>query len=472
MKHRILIVDDDHLLTTSLESVLKHCGYDVAICSQGTEAMTMINDIHPDVVLLDIYLGTTNGIDVLKLIKTNDATLPVVMITAYSDVKLAVEAMKLGAEDFVVKPLDIDQLEMILSKALRTVHLQREVERLKNEIEGEGNRNEIIGNSSVIKSMFTLAERFAQSEDTTVLVEGESGVGKELFARYIHRVSLRREGPFISVNCGAIPKELAESEFFGYEKGAFTGATERMKQGKFELAHGGIIFLDEIGDLSLEMQVKLLRVLQDKKYYRLGGSKEIVVDTRVIAATNRDLLKEVERGAFREDLFYRLNVAAFRIPPLRERQEDIVLLVNSFIEEFNRKFNRHVHGISREAMEMLEKNPWKGNVRELRNVLERIVLVEADNVIQPQHLQFLQRGGSPNAEKVSGSEKEFTLTIPSTGVPMSKVVQALILKTLDITGGNQVQAAKILGLTRSRLRYRMEQLGIQTQPKTYITNGE
>ncbi|MGD0339813.1 MAG: sigma-54 dependent transcriptional regulator [Bacteroidota bacterium] len=472
MKYRVLIVDDDQLLTASLESVLKHCGYDVSVCSHGTKALPMINDVQPDVVLLDIYLGDTNGIEILKSIKSNDATLPVVMITAYSDVKLAVEAMKLGSEDFVVKPLDIDQLEVILSKALRTVHLQREVNRLKNEIDDQTHSKEIIGSSPAIKSTLKLAERFAQSEDTTVLIEGESGVGKELFARYIHRASLRAEGPFVSVNCGAIPKELAESEFFGYEKGAFTGATERMKQGKFELAHGGIIFLDEISDLSLEMQVKLLRVLQDKKFFRLGGSKEIVVDTRVIAATNRDLWKEVERAAFREDLFYRLNVAAFKIPPLRERREDIVLLVNSFIEEFNKKFSRRVHGITREAMEIIENNPWKGNVRELRNVLERVVLVEADNVIQPQHLRFLRHDESEMTEKTSISNKEFALTIPPTGISMSKVLKALILKTLEITGGNQVKAAKVLGLTRSKLRYRMEQLGIQTQPKTYASNEE
>jgi two-component system response regulator AtoC len=470
VKQRVLIVDDDHLLTTSLESVLVHCGYHVTVCSQGTAVLTMINDAHPDVVLLDIYLGDTNGIEILKSIKSFDATLPVIMITAYSDVKLAVDAMKLGAEDFVVKPLDIDQLEMILSKALRTVHLQREVSRLKNEIDEQIHPKEIIGNSRAIQSTLKLAERFAQSEDTTVLIEGESGVGKELFARYIHHESLRAGGPFISVNCGAIPKELAESEFFGYEKGAFTGATERTKQGKFELAHGGIIFLDEIGDLSLDMQVKLLRVLQDKKFFRLGGSKEIIVDTRVIAATNRDLWKEVERGAFREDLFYRLNVAAFKVPPLRERREDIVLLVNSYIEEFNKKFNRHVHGITREAMEMIEKNPWKGNVRELRNVLERIVLVEADNVIQPNHLRFLRHGETPSSDKVSIKEKEFLMEIPPSGISMSKVLKALILKTLELTGGNQVQAAKILGLTRSKLRYRMEQFGIQPQPKTYTTN--
>ncbi len=472
MNYRVLVVDDDQLLTTSLESVLRHCGYDVSVCSQGTKALAMVSDVHPDVVLLDIYLGDTNGIEILQSIKSTDATLPVIMITAYSDVKLAVEAMKLGAEDFIVKPLDIDQLELILSKALRTVHLQREVNRLKDEIDDQIHPKEIIGNSTAILSTIKLAERFAQSEDTTVLIEGESGVGKELFARFIHRASLRAGGPFVSVNCGAIPRELAESEFFGYEKGAFTGATERMKQGKFELAHGGIIFLDEIGDLSLDMQVKLLHILQDKKFYRLGGSKEIAVDTRVIAATNRDLWKEAERGAFREDLFYRLNVAAFVIPPLRERREDIVLLVNNFIEEFNRKFNRHVHGITREAMEMIEKNPWKGNVRELRNVLERVVLVEAENVIQPNHLQFLRHDEPASSEKVSINNKEFVLNIPQMGISMSKVMKALILKTLEITGGNQVQASKILGLTRSKLRYRMEQLGIQTQPKTFTAQEE
>lgn len=472
MKQRVLVVDDDQLLTTSLESVLKHCGYDVSVCSGGEAVLPMMRDAHPDVVLLDIYLGDSNGIEILKSIKSEDATLPVIMITAYSDVKVAVEAMKLGAEDFVVKPLDIDQLEVIISKALRTLHLQREVRRLKSEIDDQIHPNEIIGNSQAIQSTLRLAERLAQSEDTTVLIEGESGVGKELFARYIHRVSQRVDGPFVSVNCGAIPKELAESEFFGYEKGAFTGASEKTKQGKFELAHGGIIFLDEIGDLSLEMQVKLLRVLQDKKFYRLGGSKEILVDTRVIAATNRDLWKEVERGAFREDLFYRLNVAAFKIPPLRERRDDVVLLVNSFIEEFNRKFNRHVHGITREAMEMIQRNPWKGNVRELRNVLERVVLVEADNVIQPDHLLFLRHNESSNTEKISAGGREFLLEIPPEGISVSKVLKSLILKTLEITGGNQVRAAKILGLTRSKLRYRMDQLGIQTQPKTYIVNGE
>ncbi len=467
MKHRILLVDDDELLTGSLQPVLEHSGYEVSVCSQGALALQTVHTSHPDIILLDIYLGDENGITILQTIKSVDATLPVIMMTAYSDVRLAVEAMKLGAEDFIVKPIDLDQLELIMKKALRTVSLQREVRRLKNELDTEVQSKEIIGKSKGLIDTLRLAERLAHSEDTTVLIEGESGVGKELFARFIHRASVRSEGAFISVNCGAIPKELAESEFFGYEKGAFTGATERMKQGKFELAHGGIIFLDEISELTLDMQVKLLRVLQDKKFYRLGGSKEITVDARIIAATNRELWKEVERGAFREDLYYRLNVASFRIPPLRERREDIILLVNAFIEEFNRKFNRHVHGINREAMDTLEHHAWKGNVRELRNVIERVVLVEADNVIQPHHLASLRRETRGTDVPANLGDGEFRLDIPSSGISMTKIMKALILKTLEITGGNQVQAAKILGLTRSKLRYRMEQMGIQTQPKSF-----
>ncbi len=468
MKHRILLVDDDELLTGSLQPVLEHSGYDVSVCSQGGLALQTVQTVHPDIILLDIYLGDANGIDILQAMKNADSTIPVIMITAYSDVKLAVEAMKRGAEDFIVKPIDLDQLDLIMKKALRTVSLQREVRRLKTELDGQLQTKEIIGKSKTLQETLRLAERLAHSEDTTVLIEGESGVGKELLARFIHRSSLRSEGPFISVNCGAIPKDLAESEFFGYEKGAFTGATERMKQGKFELAIGGIIFLDEISELALDMQVKLLRVLQDKKFYRLGGSKEIVANARVIAATNRELWKEVERGAFREDLYYRLNVASFKIPPLRERREDVILLVNAFIEEFNIKFNRHVHGINRDALDMLERHFWKGNVRELRNVIERVVLVEADNVIQPHHFSFIRHesGHSTNGSSLGGDD--FVLEIPATGISMSKIMKTLILKTLEITGGNQVKAAKILGLTRSKLRYRMEQMGIQTQPKSFI----
>ena len=273
----------------------------------------------------------------------------------------------------------------------------------------------------------------------------------------------------MTLNCGAIPKELAESEFFGYEKGAFTGATEKMKQGKFELADGGTILLDEIRELSLDMQVKLLRVLEEKRFYRLGGTKEISVDVRVIAASNKELSREVEEGRFREDLFYRLNVASVRIPPLRNRREDISELSTAFLAEFCRRFNRPVPQISAEALQYLGNLMWKGNVRELRNAMERVVLLNNVPVLTAEHFAFLRApGNSPTVG--SGGSKTFVLDLPPHGIKMSEVMKDLILKTLDIVGGNQVQAAKVLGLTRSKLRYRMEQLGIRPEQRTYRTS--
>jgi transcriptional regulator with PAS, ATPase and Fis domain len=302
-----------------------------------------------------------------------------------------------------------------------------------------------------------------------VLIEGESGTGKELIARFVHQKSARAEKPFVSINCGAIPKELAESEFFGYEKGAFTGATERMKQGKFELAHGGTILLDEIRELSLDMQVKMLRVLEEKRFYRLGWTKEITVDVRVIAASNRELIREVEAGRFREDLYYRLNVASIRIPPLRNRPEDIAELAAAFLQEFCRRFARPVAVLSPEAVDYLEHLPWKGNVRELRNAIERVVLMNNVQILAPEHFAFLRSAESIPVTPDHFGGRKFILEIPPKGIAMNEVVRELILKTLDIVGGNQVQAAKVLGLTRSKLRYRMEQLGIQPEQRTYRT---
>jgi two-component system response regulator AtoC len=292
------------------------------------------------------------------------------------------------------------------------------------------------------------------------LISGETGTGKELIARYIHEKSSRREGPFIAINCGAIPKDLIESELFGYERGAFTGATDKMKPGKFELANGGTILLDEVGELSPEAQVKLLRVLQDKKFYRLGGTKEIKVDVRVIASTNKNLKEEVNAGRFRSDLFYRLNVATIYLPPLRERKEDIPLLVNAFIDEFNKKFGKNFIGVDEKAMEILKSYHWPGNIRELRNTIERIILVENDSKIRPEHVKHLQSTPIQLVSQQNG-ESDFVLKIPPTGVTMDKVLRELIIQTLKITNGNQIQAAKILGITRSKLRYRMEQLKIE-----------
>lgn len=331
MKQRILIIDDDELVTASLKRALSQSNYEIEIASSGKAGIEKVEKENPDLVLLDIFLGDINGMEVLKKILLFNPDLPVVMITGFADVQTAVNAIKMGAIDFILKPINVDQLELLINKTLKQVALQKEVQRLKLITkEGEITR-EMFGNSRAIKLTLDAVEKIAMSEGTTILVEGESGVGKEMIARYIHSISSRRDGPFIAINCGAIPKELAESELFGSEKGAYTGAGEKTRIGKFEVADGGTILLDEIGELSLELQVKLLRVLQEKKFFRLGGTKEISVNVRIIAATNKDLRQAVNEKTFREDLYYRLNVATIYVPPLRDRKEDIPVLAMSFI---------------------------------------------------------------------------------------------------------------------------------------------
>lgn len=458
MKFKVMVIDDDNLFNQSITQVLQDSGYNVVSYLSGEEALRNLRNESPDIVLLDIFLKGENGLDVLKQLRQEEPALPVIMITAYSDVNFAVQAIKLGAEDFILKPLDFEHLEITMQKAIKNIKLQREVQQLKEQLFEYTGEYRIIGQSKGLLEALKLAEKYASSDDTTVLITGETGTGKELIARYIHDKSSRRDGPFIAINCGAIPKDLIESELFGYERGAFTGATEKMKQGKFELAHGGTILLDEIGELSPEAQVKLLRVLQDKKFYRLGGTKEISVDVRVIASTNKNLKEEVEAGKFRSDLYYRLNVATIHLPPLRERKDDIPSLVMNFIMEFNKKFGKNFTGVDDKAMEILKSYHWPGNIRELRNTIERIMLIENDTKIKEEHLihfQF-QKNETPVRD-----ENEFVLRIPPTGVTMDKVLRELIIQTLKITNGNQIQAAKILGITRSKLRYRMEQLKIE-----------
>ena len=468
-KARILVADDEPILGNTLKKILGELGYSVALCDRGEEFFQFLDDQKPDIVLLDIYLGSVNGIQLLNRMRLEGWQTPVIMMTAHSDVSLAVRAMKEGAADFVVKPFDLNHLGVLIDKNLDHARLQTQVKLLQEELEGERSRSGIIGKSASLRRALETAEKLAQGENTTVLIEGESGTGKELMARFVHQQSSRRDKPFITLNCGAIPKELAESEFFGYEKGAFTGATEKMKQGKFELADGGTILLDEIRELSLDMQVKLLRVLEEKRFYRLGGTKEISVDVRVIAASNKELAREVEEGRFREDLYYRLNVASVRIPPLRNRKEDISELAKAFLAEFCRRFNRSVPAMSPEALQWLEQLQWKGNVRELRNAMERVVLLNNVPSLTVEHFGFLRPTGN-SISPSSGNGKAFVLDIPPQGIQMNEVMKDLILKTLDIVGGNQVQAAKVLGLTRSKLRYRMEQLGIRPEQRTYRTS--
>jgi len=457
LKPRILIIDDDDLVCLSLKKALTKLDYEIEICMDGGNAFQSIRSFDPDLILLDIYLTTHNGLELLRLFKEESLDIPVVMITGYADVNIAVRAIKGGALDFLLKPIDLEQLHLVIEKAIENIRLKAEVIKLHSLLKEDRLTKEFFGKSRKIQRLLSSVEKMALSPDTTILLQGESGTGKEMFAKFIHQNSPRRDGAFIQINCSAIPKELAESELFGYEKGAFTGAVQKTKLGKFELANGGTILLDEIGELSLDLQVKLLRVLQEKKFYRVGGEREISVDVRVLAASNRNMEEEVKNGNFREDLYYRLNVANITIPPLRERLSDLPFLAYSFMTEFAQKFNNKVSSIDSKAIEVLNKYEWKGNIRELRNVIERAVLLLEEETLKDYHLNFLK-------DKISDADSKdgrFVLEIPPKGIEIEIVLKDLILKTLNITKGNQVKAAKILGLSRSKLRYRMEQLHIE-----------
>jgi DNA-binding NtrC family response regulator len=457
MTPKILIIDDDDLVAASLKKVLTKLSFDVAVCLHAGEAENIVGEFQPDIILLDIYLTTHNGIDILRSLKIKFNNIPIIMITGYADVKMAVMAIKAGAFDFLLKPIDLEQLKFILDKAVENLRLKTEVIRLHSLMEENELTRDFFGKSTKIQRIVNSVEKLAKSTDTTILLEGESGTGKEVFAKFIHQQSPRNNATFITINCATIPKDLAESELFGHERGAFTGASQKTKLGKFELADGGTILLDEIGELTLDLQVKLLRVLQEKRFYRLGGEKEIMVNVRVLAATNRNLEEEVNKGTFREDLFYRLNVARIKIPALRERKEDILYLVYSFISEFSQKFGKTIHGLDSTGIELIKSYPWKGNIRELRNVIERVVLLTEDEELNESHFAFLLE----NKDAIESDDEKFILQIPPKGIKIDLVLRTLIQKTLMITNGNQVKAARILGLSRSKLRYRMEQLGIE-----------
>ncbi|MCB0701250.1 MAG: sigma-54 dependent transcriptional regulator [Candidatus Kapaibacterium sp.] len=470
--YTIAIIEDDKLVSDTVSDILSESYSKIQVYNDAKLALDEIGSLGPDLVLLDIFLGHANGLDILETLRNEGFKMPVIMMTAFSDIKMAVRAMKLGAEDFIVKPLDLEQLELSVEKALDNHDLRRKVDILSEQL-SESKPSEIIGKSEGLRKAMEMGKLFAKAENTTVLILGESGTGKELMARHIHDNSPRAKGPFVTINCGAIPRELAENELFGYEKGAFTGATEKVKQGRFEQANHGTILLDEVGELSLDLQVKLLRVLQEKKYYRLGGSKELSVDVRVIAATNRDLEEMVEENEFREDLYYRLNVASITLPPLRERNEDILLLASNFVEKFNKSFGKDIKGFSPEAAHILQKYHWKGNIRELTNVIERIVLLEQEDIITKESLNFLRidrkvsKSKDESPREIYLNEGEHFLKISDKGAPMGNIVKDLIHQTLLITKGNQIKAAKILGISRAKLRYRLEQLDIDATSRNY-----
>lgn len=465
LKYTVLVIDDDPGVLANVSETLQEHYEQIVTFSEPEAAIENIDILRPDVILLDVFPGNSNSLGILESLHDRGMKMPVILMIGFSDIRMAVRGLKLGAEDFLVKPLDTEQIEVAVGRALKNYDLRRQMDILRERLIEEEN-NEILGNSEVMREIKQFADIFAQSDDTTVLILGESGTGKELMAKYIHNKSPRAHGPFISVNCGAIPRELAENELFGYERGAFTGATEKIKPGRFEMAHRGTILLDEVGELSLDMQVKLLRVLQERRFYRLGGAKEVAADVRVIAATNRNLEKMVEEGKFREDLYYRLNVGTILMPPLRERFGDILLLSTAFLREFNKKFGKQIEGFTPEAIEILKTYEWKGNIREMRNIIERVTLLETGTEISRDSLKFLKTTSGRATSTISTIQNsaKYSLILPKQGVFLEDVVRDLIQQTLELCQGNQVQSAKMLGITRAVLRSRMEQLNIE-QPE-------
>jgi DNA-binding NtrC family response regulator len=457
MQFKILVVDDEPILRDSLEVALKTLGYEVMTARTGEEGLERFQKENPDLILLDHWLPGINGDEVLRRIKEDDPEIPVIVMTAQGSIELAVNSMKMGAFDFLVKPFDLDQMESLIRKGLDRVRLKKEVEWLRAQYQEKFRSGGIIGVSPKMKEILRLAEKVAQGSETTVLIEGETGTGKELLAEYIHFLSARSSFPFIPINCGAIPKDLFESELFGYEKGAFTGALEKGKMGKVEAAEKGTLFLDEVGELPPTAQVKVLRVLDEKEYFKVGGVEKRKADIRIIAATNRNLESEVKKGNFRDDLYFRLNVVTLHVPPLRERKEDILPLFRFFIDRFNEQFRKSFVQISQEAEECIVSYPWLGNIRELRNTAERIILLEKGDTILAKHLSFLSDETKPPEEGVP-----FKPHLPPQGIVLDEVEKHYILEALKIKKGNKLQAAKMLGISRSTLLYRMQKYGIKT----------
>jgi two-component system response regulator HydG len=451
-RRKILIVDDEESHRIMLRAVLKDEGYEVAEAADGTEAIRAVVKEAFDLILMDLRMTSMDGIEALTEIRKISTLVPVLIMTAYGSVKTAVEALKAGAFDYLTKPLDIDELKVLIDKALEHYHLRTENMILKERLGDRFDFSRIIGRSAGMKFMMETLAMVAPT-DATVLIMGESGTGKEVVANAIHHNSPRAQQPFIKVSCAALPETLLESELFGHEKGAFTGAVSRRK-GRFELSHRGTIFLDEIAEMSLATQTKLLRVLQERSFEPLGSSRTIRVDIRVITATNRELAAQVREGRFREDLFYRLNVVPLTVPPLRERKEDIPLLANHFLALFREKNSKPIKAISGKALDLLLRYEWPGNIRELENCIERAVIMARGEVVVPADLP-------PQIQMLSREEGPMEFVIPS-GISLGEMERAVIVKTLAETGGNRTRTAEILGINRRTLQNKLKQYALDT----------
>jgi two-component system, NtrC family, response regulator PilR len=463
-KSRIIVVDDEPGMREFLEIMLEKEGYSVETTADGRKAVEKIESRPFDLAIVDIQMPVMNGIEVLKRINEKKTDTTAIMITAFASHETAIEAMKLGAYDYITKPFKIDEIKLVIKKALEKRRLERENSRLRKELETKYGFGNIIGRSSAILKVFDLIKRVAELK-VNILITGESGTGKELVARAIHYTGIRQQGPFVPVNCGAIPETLMESELFGYRRGAFTGAT-RDKKGLFEEADGGTIFLDEIADLPIHLQVKLLRVLEDKTARPLGGTEPVPIDVRVVAATNKNLEEEVAKGRFREDLFYRLNVIKIVLPPLRERKEDISPLALHFIDKYSCEMQKEIRGISPKALEVLESYNYPGNVRELENMIARGVALEASNVIRRETLP--QPVNEVNSLDIGSG---FSSTA-SLDILLNDIEKKMIEKSLRSTDGNKTEAAKLLGITLRSLRYRLAKHGLSDETPEGIAEEE
>lgn len=456
MKYKVLVIDDEFLIRMTLEGGLSDLGYQVETAPDVQEGLTLAESFRPDAILLDNRMGEDTGLAHVADFKRLDEDVQIILMTAYGSVSQAVEAMKQGVSHYVQKPFDLEEIDLIIRRGMEQLTSRRSLELMKLR------PRKLIGNSPAIQHIREHIRILAENDNVDLLIYGETGTGKEVVVNNIHDSSSRRDKPLVKINCGAIPDNLLESELFGYEKGAFTGAA-KTKKGLMELANGGTVFLDEIGEMPLAMQAKLLTFLEDRTFKRVGGLRDIEVNVRVAAATNRNLEEEVRKGTFREDLYYRLNVMQISIPPLRERPEDVSVLCQFYLEHFNRKFNKSLKGIDPAFLETLERYHWKGNVRELRNVMERCVLFSRGELLTGEEtgLSFTPRDKQP------ASGESYPLRDLRQGeIDLRREVDAFerayIDKALALTGGNLSQAAQLLGCTRFTLKRRLEQDGVQS----------
>jgi len=448
---KILIVDDDPEILNVIADILREAGYEVDKAEDGRKAIRCVEDDFYDLVITDLNLPQVDGMKVLQYVVDQSPETMCVILTGYGTIKGSVEAIKMGAFDYITKPVKSDEILIVVEKALKFRQLERENTLLKQQLRRKYRFENFVGDSGPIQKVFELIERVADT-DSTVLITGESGTGKELIAKAIHYNSHRQDNPMVVINCGAIPEELLESELFGHEKGAFTGA-HKMRVGRFELANGGTIFLDEIGDMSPNLQVKLLRVLQEQKFERVGGTRTLEIDVRILAATNKNLISAVNRGRFRQDLFYRLNVIPIRVPPLRHRKPDIPLLLDFFIKKFNKQNRKRITGFSQEGLDCLMEYRWPGNVRELENLVERLIILSNGDQIELEDVPDSIKGKPSNVESIE-------VKIPKDGIVFDQAVEEyekkLILQALAETNWVKTKAAKLLNINRTTLIEKMK----------------